>query len=313
MARSLSREAAAVGVRRLAVLPPSPLDGSDAAEGRRIADDLATEIARRGEVSVVERSLLPEVMEEHLLGQSGALDQQSLKRLGALEQAEAVAAGTFVRLGNTVEVNVRVIRIDTGVVVAARSARVKRDWFPELAGVIPEPAPISAEEAAAEVYEYQTGRPLRVSRPRPLEAPRRSRAGPITWAAVPSGRKALSVRDAVADGCTGAALRVDAMQAEILHLKARYWAAQAMKPGFSPQSLREGPGAIISDPALRRRFFELMEAEASSGVRPLSMSEVKQFMETDMRSFTLHSICASPRSRETAAALPEREGFLALR
>ena len=93
--------------------------------------------------------------------QTGALDSGSLSPLGSLLQAQAVVTGTFVTIGDTLEVNVRVILIESSVVLTARTTRLKRDWFPAMRGVIPAPAPISADDAVADVYELQTGRRYR--------------------------------------------------------------------------------------------------------------------------------------------------------
>lgn len=276
LAKALSKGALKAGVKRLAVLPLRPLDGSDEEEGRRLAEALATDIAMRNEVLLLERSMLQDVMSEHSLGQSGALDSRRLARLGAMEQADAVVAGTFVALGNTVELNVRMVAIETGAVLAARSCRVKRGFSSLPRGVIPEPSPISADMAVADVYEFQTGREYK---------PRKERKEPVQLAVAPG------LRDAMADPCADAAARADALQESVLELKARYWAKQARKRGFSASSVAVKPGAGMTDPGLRRRFYELMK-EATDDDRPLSMSEVKSFVEADRQAFDLLKSCS---------------------
>ena len=51
------------------------------------------------------------------------------------------------------------------------------------------------------------------------------------------------------------------------------------------------PGAVITDPALKQEFYELLKEEAASMPRPLSMAEVKRFIEVDRRCFELHAGC----------------------
>lgn len=288
LAKRLAKAASSEGITRVAVASFVSMDGSDPSEGRHIAERLATRLSGRKGVRVVERGLLPSVMDEHLLGRSGFMDEDRIAPLGRLLQAEAVVAGSFVTIGNTVELNVRLVRIDTGEILASRSLRLKRDWYPS--AVIPRPAPFSADDAVADVVEFQTGR-----RYSPHRDVRR-------WMASASPRAAISVRrsgfgdvgalrDAVADRCSGARERIDAMQESILEIKARYWAHKARKKGFSARKLAARPGAVMSDPGLRLRFFELMRDAADRRAAPLSMHEVKRFIEVDRRSFELHAAC----------------------
>jgi len=299
LAKKFVSAAAAAGVRRVAILPLVPLDGSDEAEGRRIAEELAMHMTLRGQITVVERSMLPELMEEHRLGRTGALDPGSLRRVGALLQAEAVVLGTFVALGDTVEVNVRVVDIETGAMLAARSARLERVWSPAMRGVIPEPAPISPNLAVADVYEYQTGRryrPQMPSSPQPALRREASKRAVLGYGAL---------RDAVRDDCTDAAGRIDVLQEDILELKARYWAGQATRRGFSARNLKAEPAAVISSPELRERFFELIQVEAERSPRPLSMTEVRRFVAADMESFRLYGACGLSQADGRIASLPE--------
>ncbi|HBL19022.1 MAG: hypothetical protein A2X36_13620 [Elusimicrobia bacterium GWA2_69_24] len=290
LAARLGKDAAKAGISRVAVLPFSAMDGSDEAEGVHIAEQLATRLVRGGRVSVVERVMLPAVMSEHRLGATGAFDPDTLSRLGGLAQAEAVVVGSFVTLGDAVELNLRLVRIDSGVALAARSARLHRDWFPAAGGVIPAPALFSADEAVADVYAAQNGRAYRPRRSTPvsLASARASGGGEFfqarSWA---DG----DLRDSVAEQCTGVGERVDSLQESILELKARYWARRLRKPGFSSKSVPLKPGDLISDSALRSRFYELLQDETEAPGRPLSLSEIKRFISVDRRSFELLAAC----------------------
>ncbi|MDE2291727.1 MAG: hypothetical protein KGL53_06560 [Elusimicrobia bacterium] len=276
-----SKAARRAHVERVAVLPFQSLDGSSPAEGRRLAEQAATELARRGKVEVVERSLLAGLLSEQRLGLTGAVDPRSAARVGELAEAQAVVMGTFVTAGDEVEVDARLVLVQSGVAVAAEQVSGRRSWYP--ADVIPDPQPITPDMAVADAYEYQTGRRYRprgsAAEPAPVPAP-------LVAAAAP----ASDLRDAPADPCAGAAARVNALQAGILELKARYWAAQAMRPGFSFKKLRSKPADTIPDPALRRRFLALM-TECRRGDPPLTFSEVRRFVAADQRSFALLAAC----------------------
>lgn len=54
-AKAFGKAAARAGIARLCVAPFSPEAGLEAAEGRRAAEQLATELVIQGRVSVVER------------------------------------------------------------------------------------------------------------------------------------------------------------------------------------------------------------------------------------------------------------------
>lgn len=277
-----SKAARKAGVTRIAVLPFSPMDGSPAAEGARVADELATEVSRRGKVSVLERSMLPSVLSEHRLGMTGLLRRKDLAEVGAFPQAQAVVVGSFVTVGNTIQVNARLVMVESGESVGARRAEGRRDWVSD--DVIPLPAAISADEAVAEAYEYQTGRRYH---------PRARKAAPRTDLARLASDGDL--RDAPADPCADASARVNALQEDILEIKARYWAAQARTKGFSAKTLRVKPSDTIPDRGLRQRFLELM-SECPADDAPLSLDEVRRFVSADQRSFDLLASCSAPRN-----------------
>lgn len=272
MAKGFSRAAAAAGVTRVAVLPFSAVDGSDGIEGRLQAERLTTQMSRFAAIQVVERSLLQPLMKEQFLGRTGALDAQGLARIGRLAQAQAVLTGTFAALGDTVEVNVRLVNVETGIVLAADQESFDRADAP-ISLIFPAPAFLSAEQAVADVVAFQRG----------------ETATPQAGVAEsdPPYRDALSETD-----CRRASERVDAMEESILTLKARYWAGQATMAGFSPSSLSRQPGAVISDPELRQKFFALLQQYAARPAAALTMSEVQRFTAIDGKAFQLHRTCS---------------------
>ncbi|MBI5596875.1 MAG: hypothetical protein HY928_12350 [Elusimicrobia bacterium] len=278
-----SKAARRAGVARVAVLPFSPMDGSAAAEGARAAEELATEVSRRGRVAVLERALLPSVLSEHRLGMTGLLRRQDLAAVGDFPQAQAVVVGSFVTIGNTIQVTARLVLVAPGAAVAARRAEGRRDWVSD--EIIPRPAAITADQAVAEAYEYQTGRRYH---------PRGKTAAQEARTQLARLDNASDLRDAPADPCSGAAARANALQEDILEIKARYWAAQARKKGFSAKSLAVKPADTIPDRGLRERFLELM-AECPADDAPLSLDEVRRFVSADQQSFQLLASCSPAR------------------
>ena len=271
LAKDLSRAARAAGLERVAVLPLSAVGGGEDLEGRLQAERLITQLARLGRVQVVERAQMRRVMEEHALGQTGALDGGKLARIGRLLQAQAVLTGTFAALGDKVELNVRLVDVESGVILTAAQARFERQAPAAALALFAAPAFLSADQAVADVLAEQRGE---------------------TVAEAVAEPAAFELEDSFAKGdCRDAAGRVDALEASILELKARHWANIARMPGFSAAALSRRPAAVISAPALRGKFFDLLKKYAARPGPAMTMSEVQRFVSIDGRAFELHSRC----------------------
>lgn len=266
LARELGSAGRRAGMQRVAVAAMTPADGSRQADGWGIAEKLTTYIVRSGKVQAVERSLLQHIMEEHRLGRTGAVDPASLRRLGKLAAVDGVITGSFVMMGRHAVVNARLVDVETGVIVAAAEAEVEREWF-DLPGM-----GASSIFVRAPVLDV----PIPVIVPVEDEAP------------FPG---LVDARDAVAEPCLDAAARVDRLEEQVLDLKARYWAAK-LKSGIDAGSLKANPGSTITDPALKRRFYDLMKRwYAQDSVPELSAEEVRRFVTADQKAYTLYSEC----------------------
>lgn len=257
MARELASQAKRAGVMRVAVLPFEPADGGSPRDGWNISEKLVTQLVRTGKVQALERSMLRALLSEQRLGQTGALDPATLKRIGRVLSADGIVTGSFTTIGREVEVNARLINTETGVIIAASERKASRDWFdlPNLFVPAPEfsvPAPEIVEE----------------------------------------GEDALAMRDALTDeGCDDAAARVDRLENDILDIKARYWALR-LKKGLDLSSLKANPGSTITDPALKRQFYDRMNAwYAQQRVPPLDATETKRLVAVDGRAYALHRQC----------------------
>lgn len=251
MARELASEAKRRGVARVAVMPFEPADGGDARDGWNISEKLVTQLVRTGKVETLERSMLKTLLDEHQLGRTGALDPVTLRKLGKVLAAEAIVTGSFVTIGREVVIQARLINTETGVILAASERRAERDWFG---------AAVFAPELA-----------LAPSAPA-LEAD-------------------FALRDAVADveGCANAATTVDRLVAQILDLKARYW-ARKLKEG-DMAALPRSSSEVISDPQLRQELFDKITAYVRAGAPALTAVETKRLVAVDGRAFALAQKC----------------------
>ena len=266
MAKEISKAARKAGMARVAVLSFIPADGSSANDGWNLAEKLTTQVVRAGQVQTVERSLLKKLLEEHGLGKTGLLDPFTLKKLGKVFSVEGVITGSFVTVGAETVVQARLINIETGVIVLASEGRVEREGF-------------EAWNPAAGFKTAQAS--LWVPVPELIvEAPSFAEG------------EMLALRDSVSDeSCANAAERVDALNKNILDLKARYWALR-LKNGLSLTSLKHNPGSEISDPLLKREFYGRMKAWYTQEEIPaLTPSEVKRFVDVDSQAFGLYGKC----------------------
>lgn len=278
-AKEFARGAQDAGITRVAVLPFKAVGGAEDGRGRLLAEDLSRSLAGRRDVRLVERASLEDVMEELALGQTGAVDARRRPEAGRLAAAEAVVTGDYAALGGRAEVRARLVRVEDGMVLASARVIVKMAPLPGFSP-IPEAGFLSAEDSVADALAFQ-GRVRAAARVR-----RAARQAPV---AAPEARRAASeLRDAPNDECVGWRERSDSLQAAVLELKARYWAAQAAKRGFKAPA--EAPGASFFDPALKRRFLGALE-DAAADPEPLSMLETKEFLDGDREAFGLRARC----------------------
>lgn len=263
MAKQLTKAAQRAKIERIAVLTFEPADATDPKEGWSIAEKLTTQIVRQDRVQAIERNLMRKVMEEGLLGATGAVELPELRRVGRVLAVEALVTGSFASAGDQTIVDARLIDARTGAIIAAvegRAGRASRSSrVPYAFGgadgeapLLPPPIPASFRELASEP----------------------------------------ELRDSLAqEGCADAAERVDRLEAGILDLKARYWASR-LRGGLSLSSLRHNPGSTITDPLLKRKLYDRMKDwYALSSIPPMSVSEVELFTSVDQKALRLHREC----------------------
>lgn len=290
IAKEFSRGARKAGIERVAVLPLTPTDGSDPGAGWSIAERITTQLVRGGRVKAVERGLLRQIMEEHYLGKTGIIDQAALRQVGKILSVDAVVTGTFVSRGRKLAANIRLVHVESGLILAACERTVEREWsqsarreeVPIYAGAGPDRAAVWGMVTA-----LARGAPL----PDAAEPRQAAPEPPHAFAVLePSEREGL--RDSLRDlECSDVTRRVNALEESILDLKARFWAFQ-LKDGLSLSELSGNPGSTISDPELRRSLEERVKAYyASAEAAPLSDSELKKFMLVNEQAFRLHQDC----------------------
>ena len=128
-------------------------DGRRSGGGAVVAASLQTELVLRKELSMIEREQLDGVLEELRLQNSGVVSPESALQAGRTAGARLLVTGTLAdRGGGSVEVNARLIRIETGEVLRAAKAKVPKTWVDGGPG-----GPGSPPQAAAVRVELSSG------------------------------------------------------------------------------------------------------------------------------------------------------------
>jgi len=109
----------------IAILPLVTASNAETVGTKRIAEELTTGLVNRG-VSVVERRLLNKVLSELGMQQSGLFDAEKAQKVGKQLGAYAIVMGTIAPRGNIAEAQLRVVRVETGEILAAAS-QILRD------------------------------------------------------------------------------------------------------------------------------------------------------------------------------------------
>jgi fibronectin type 3 domain-containing protein/TolB-like protein len=102
-------------------------DAENRGYGEAISEMFITAFAKRPNFEVIERKQLKKVLDELYLDQSGIIDEETAKRLGKVLGIDVALAGGVAALGNTIEVDLRLIDVETGKVVVADAIRTSNE------------------------------------------------------------------------------------------------------------------------------------------------------------------------------------------
>lgn len=113
---------AASGKTRVAVIDfeqkaTQELQGKQA--GEIVAEWLVTSLVRTGRFDVVERAQLQKILKEQQLGMTGMISQDTAAKVGELLGVKVIISGSVIQVGNTVEVNARLINVEDGSILKA--------------------------------------------------------------------------------------------------------------------------------------------------------------------------------------------------
>lgn len=136
----------------LAIMPFDNNSVTDRAELEPLRQGLAailtTDLSRNsGGLKLVEREKIASVLKEIAMGQTGAIDQSTATQVGRILGARNIAFGSFMALGKTVRIDLRIIVVETGELLVAESVSGSSNEFialaSRLAGIIAESLKVS--------------------------------------------------------------------------------------------------------------------------------------------------------------------------
>jgi TolB-like protein len=91
--------------------------------GEIVAEWLITSLSNTGRFEVVERAQLQKVLQEQQLGVSGMINQETAAKMGELLGVKVIVSGSVIQIGNTYDVNARLISVQDGSIIKAERIR----------------------------------------------------------------------------------------------------------------------------------------------------------------------------------------------
>ncbi len=112
---------------RVAVADFPDLQGATSDFGRFVASRLTTRLAQDRRFFVIERQRLGQVLAELKFSMSDLVDPTKAKQLGRMVGVEGIVVGTVSDLGNQVDIDARLIEIETNRMLLGASVTISKD------------------------------------------------------------------------------------------------------------------------------------------------------------------------------------------
>lgn len=91
--------------------------------GGIVAEWFITAFVKDGRFDVIERGLLKKILDEQKLGMSGIIDETTATKIGNLLGVKIIISGSVLKLQNILEINARIIDVETASIIAAESVK----------------------------------------------------------------------------------------------------------------------------------------------------------------------------------------------
>ncbi len=165
--------AASAGVPTIAVATFDTRGAADSSATGILTEALVNELAKTGQVRVMERAQMRRIFEEQRFEESGACGEDDCaQRLGHILSVRQIAVGTLGRLGGTLTLSARMVDVETGEVLQSSSRQecAVDQFLVDLPGMArellaapglmssssPHPVPVCADAAAVHPSSRRT-------------------------------------------------------------------------------------------------------------------------------------------------------------
>lgn len=91
--------------------------------GAILSEWFITSIVKSGRFDVVERAMLQKIVSEQRLSTTGIIDDSSASELGKILGVKVIITGSVLKIGTAIEINSRVISVESGSIIAAENIR----------------------------------------------------------------------------------------------------------------------------------------------------------------------------------------------
>ncbi|MDR2392996.1 MAG: hypothetical protein LBD93_02405 [Treponema sp.] len=108
----------------VAILDFLNVDGSQSVLGRYFAEQTGHYLAKRPQITLVERTQIDRLVVELDFSASGYVSDASAIELGGMLGASAVVLGTLIRVGRKIEVHMKTVDTRTGAVLSSGSTEL---------------------------------------------------------------------------------------------------------------------------------------------------------------------------------------------
>jgi TolB-like protein len=91
--------------------------------GKMVAEWFTTSLVETGRFDIIERRLLEQILAEQKIGSSGLVESTSAAKIGKMLGVKTVVTGTVQSFAGTLEINARVINVETGSIISAQKVQ----------------------------------------------------------------------------------------------------------------------------------------------------------------------------------------------
>lgn len=88
-----------------------------------VAEWFITALVKAGRFEVIERGLIQKLLEEQKLSMSGIVDETTATKIGKVLGVKAIISGSVMKLQDVIEINARIIGVETGSIIAAENVK----------------------------------------------------------------------------------------------------------------------------------------------------------------------------------------------